>query len=242
MTLALQPFRHLRANRDRVSASEYNRLVDLVAKMARSLFTQGLMDSTGFSTRRPVIPPSTDIRIVEVQNVTDLGDGVYNCYRQTLDATDWTDTAGADRFDDKDSTSVEVFNLLENHVESTYTRGLAKGDRMYAWQWPDDEGNSRWAGTPLTPRARMFRTTEAATGNTQITCNVLLNGGSEASESADILYNVEVYCRISGGSVLSSAIPRLANDEYLEAEHIRGKWWCTTVFQTSEDCDCYSAP
>ena len=41
-----------------------------------------------------------NIKIFEVQSAA-AGDGVYNCYQQKLDATDWTDTAGADKFDDK---------------------------------------------------------------------------------------------------------------------------------------------
>ena len=177
------------------------------------------------------------LTVFEVQSAA-TGDGVYNCYKQKLLDAEWDDTAGDDRFEDKNTDSVEVLNLLENHVEGSYTRGLAKGDRMYAWRWTDDESTSRWVGMPLTPGARRFKLTESATANDHITCNAILNNGSEASESADILYNIEVYCEIHNGDALNEAVPRLVSGKYIDAYNNRGKWICTTVFQGSEDCSC----
>jgi len=236
-----EKFKHLRANKDRVSASQYNKLVDLVSRTSNSLLSHGVISSEGFVTRRPTVIGGSTLKIFKVQTVA-TGDGVYNCERQKLDSSDWTDTTGARRYIDSGDAWVEVLNLLEMHVVSGYTRGLARSDLILAYKMIDDEAHSRWVGYPLTPGPRMFRTTEAATANTQIICNALVSTGNEASESADILYNIEVNCRICNGSALNSAIPRLANDDYLLAEHIRGEWWCTTVFQTSEDCDCYEAP
>lgn len=89
-----------------------------------------------------------EIKIFEVQSVA-TGDGVYNCYEQTLDATDWDDYDGDDKFDDKDTTSVEVLNLFESDPAANYTPGIGKGARLSCWQWSDDEGNKRWVGVPL---------------------------------------------------------------------------------------------
>lgn len=55
MPLYNQTFNRLRAGRDKVSASEYNQLVGLVEKMSRSLMSAGIVDSTGFTTRRPPV-------------------------------------------------------------------------------------------------------------------------------------------------------------------------------------------
>ena len=170
---------------------------------------------------------------------TATGDGVYNCYLCLIDATDWDDTAGADRFSQGGDT-VEVLNLREGYVEADYTRGLARYDKIYAWLAADDEGNVRWVGLPIAPPVRMFKTTESATFNDHITCNAMMYNGAEAG-SLDILYEVEVYCKICNGSALNEAAPRLADDDYLFAQHIRGKWWCTTLFDTDIECDCYEA-
>ena len=88
------------------------------------------------------------IRIFEVQSAA-TGDGLYICYRQKLDATNWANEAGADKLDDYDNTEVIVLNLPENNPEATYVAQLAVGDRMACWQWLDDEGNLRWVGIPI---------------------------------------------------------------------------------------------
>ena len=242
MTLENQRFKHLRAHRDKVSAKAYNRLVDLVMKISRSLFSSGVMDSAGFNTRRPnAIAAGTKTKIFEVQTAA-TGDGVYNCYEQTLDATEWGDTAGDDKFDYKNSTSIEVLNLLENDPEATYKEMLATGDRIRAQQWRDDEGTLRWVGVPISGGfVRMARTLEAAPADTKIRANLILNNGDEALWTS-LGGDLDVYCKISGGGDLNTALPRLADDDYIFVANLQGKWWCTTIFQTSEECDCYSTP
>ena len=188
--------------------------------------------------RRGGIAAGIKIKIFEVQSAA-AGDGVYNCYEQTLDATDWTDTSGADKFDDKDATSVEVLNLLENDCLASYERMLALGDRIEAWQWIDDEGNNRWVGRPLVPSVRLARTTQAAPAATYITCNLIKNDG-ETEIEAGLGSGITVHCNISYGN-LNTAARRLANNDYLMVQNIAGKWWAAEGFQTSEDCDCYIA-
>jgi hypothetical protein len=65
---------------------------------------------------------------------------------------------------------------------------------------------------------------------------VILNDGNEASAGADILYNVEVYFRTTGSANLNAAAPRLADDDYIFAQHIRGKWWYAGTAQKTVDC------
>ena len=90
-------------------------------------------------------------RIFEVQSAA-TGDGIYNCYEQILDATEWSDTAGDAKFDDKNTDSIEVLNLDESYPEATYYAALAAGDLLLAWQVRDDNGNLRWIGVPFIKR------------------------------------------------------------------------------------------
>ena len=183
--------------------------------------------------------PTGDTRVFEVQSAA-TGDGVYNCYEQTLDATDWDDTAGDDKFDDKDATEVEVFNLLESDPEATYKEALAIGDRIRAWQWTDDEGESRWAGVPITGGfVRRAKTTQAAPADTKITANLIGHNGIEIESGLGA--NIDVYCDIAGGGYLNTAAPKLTNGFPIPVYNLNGKWYCSTVFQTGEVCDCYTA-
>lgn len=53
--IPVNPFKKLIAGRDRLSASQYNRLIATVSKNARSLLQHGMADSSGINTRRPNI-------------------------------------------------------------------------------------------------------------------------------------------------------------------------------------------
>ena len=188
---------------------------------------------------RPPSGSGTAAKIYEVQSVA-TGDGLYNCYLQNIDATDWTDTAGTTRFIEAEESpeGVVILNLLEAQVHSTYQRGLARYDKIWGWSRLDDEGNAIVVGMPIVPHARLFKTTEAATANGQITCNAILSDGTEAASADDILYEIELYADISHGTALNEAAPRLEDDEYVLAQHIRGKWWMTTKYQGTGDCSC----
>ena len=52
---------------------------------------------------------------------------------------------------------------------------------------------------------------------------------------------VTVTCSVAGGGNLNAAIPRLADGDLIFVTNIGGTWYCTTVFQSSINCDCYSA-
>ena len=52
---------------------------------------------------------------------------------------------------------------------------------------------------------------------------------------------ITVTCSVVGGSALNSAIPRLTDGDLIFVSNIDSTWYCLTVFQTSEDCDCYEA-
>lgn len=177
----------------------------------------------------PQGPPGVQIvtKIFEVQSAG-TGDGIYNCYEQTLDATEWADTAGDDKFDDLNSTSIEVLNLLESNPVASYTPALCIYDRIAAWRWQDDEATGRWVGIPIEPSVRMARTAEAAPAATNLTCNLVDNAGTERTSGLGSA--IEVYCKVSGGHNLDEALPPLYNDDYIFVQNLQGQWWCTTVF------------
>lgn len=54
MTIQGESFKKLAPFTGRLSAKEYNRLTALTEKMARSMHSSGLMDSTGFHSRRTI--------------------------------------------------------------------------------------------------------------------------------------------------------------------------------------------
>jgi len=238
MTLNQQPFRHLIAHRDKVSAREYNRLVDLASKMAHSLMTNGIADSSGFSIRKQISSEAIEYKVFQVVSAA-TGDGNYTCNEQTLDASVWNTTSGDDRFHTKDAVEVEVFNLMENDSAADHTPMLALYDRIRAWQWVDDLGETRWVGIPLVNSNRRVKATEAAGAAPNITCNLILNDGSEAT-GEQLGAGIEVYGDVCGGTDLNDAIPRIADDDELAAYWANGVWYFTTTFQASEVCDCYT--
>jgi hypothetical protein len=180
-------------------------------------------------------------RIFEVQS-EDTGDGIYNCYEQTLDATEWDDTTGGDsnkKVDDYDSTTVEVLNLAEFNCEPEYAAQLRSGDLLLAFRYWDDEANFRWVGIPFRQYGQgslvreAYCSSDAPTNSATITC--YLDSTHTTNQS------ISVVCSIAqGGTNLGDAIPRLAEDDLLTVYKKPGStnWGCTTTFQPSEDCTC----
>ncbi len=236
MSLQPHPFKHYTAGRDRVSASDLNARGEVLSKLARSLTANGIMDSTGILTRsrgKPASAGAISIKLFEVQSAA-TGDGVYNCYEQTLDATEWDDTAGDNKLDDKNTDSVEVFNLAEFDPEATYVAHLAANDLIVAWQKVDDEGTARWIGLPLrqanADRPRVAYCKDDAGAAVTIDC--YLDTDATGTE-------ITVTCFIAqGGAALNAALPRLADGDGIIVSKIGATWRCLTIFMASEDCGC----
>lgn len=228
-------FKHVQKG-DRPSAKEYNRRGDLLAAIANSLHIQSFFDSTGFHTRRFPAGGVITSKIFAIQNVTDLGWGVYNCYEQSFETADWTSVAAGNRFANKNTNTIEVFNSLENYPVAGYDRALGRYDLLKAHQIRDDAGIQRWMGIPVAPPARRFITTEASPHDDSITCNIILNTGAAASSVDDIVFEKEVYGDIHGTTFLDEALPTLVGGGYLEAINQQGVWRCTTVFRKFYVC------
>jgi hypothetical protein len=175
-------------------------------------------------------------KLYEVQSSA-TGDGVYNCYEQLIDATDWTSTTEVDKVVDKNTTSVEVWNAVENYIYTPFAEALNATSRMIGWEMTDDAGNKRIVGFPVMPMMiRLAYTQEAATSDTKISVK-LADFQGVASGSA-----FDVNCIIYNGSALNEAVPRLVVDHPIWVINIWGLWYALTIFQASEDCDCYEAP
>jgi len=177
------------------------------------------------------------VRIFVVQSAA-AGDGIYNCYEQTLDATEWDDTAGDLKFDDYDTTEIEVLNLAEFDPEATYVAHLAASDLLVASRIYDDENNPRWVGVPFKQGAhgsglrRAFCKTASGAGTT-LTCYLDTDGtGTEITVNFDIA---------QGGANLNAAVPRLADGDGISVYKCGASWYCATTFMPSEDCDCFEA-
>ena len=161
------------------------------------------------------------------------GDGIYNCYEQKLDATDWAGTGGVSKIVNKNTTSTEVQNLAEFDTEPEYVAQLAAGDLLLAFWHGDDESTLRWIGVPFIQGAhgsgnRLAYCSEAAPASTVIAATLDHTTGTA----------INVTCHIRGGTALDAALPRLVDNDPMIVTEIAGTWYCTGHFQTSEDCVC----
>ncbi len=187
---------------------------------------------------RPIhLPGDNKIRIFEVQTSA-TGDGVYNCFEQSLDSTEWEDTSGNDKLDNKEAsgeeTEIEILNLLENDPLATFAGGLRAGDRLAAWKIADDEKIQRWVGTPISVfgNVRLAKTQVAAGSGSTIACKIV------DENEVEITGPTTVNCRIAGGGGLNAATPRLPISFLIAVQNIGGKWWAVDTFQATESCIC----
>lgn len=220
----------------RPKAKDMNTLIDRVNSLSKVNTHSGISSSVSLLGINILQSQAgkREIRIFEVQSAA-TGDGLYTCYRQKLDATNWAEETGLDKLLDYDTTNITILNLNENDpVEGTYAPALAAKDRIAAWQWPDDEGNLHWVGIPLVPHPRRARTTAAAGAATTIVCNLISNEGTELTSGLGS--GITVNCNISGSGNLNAAMPYLNDDDYLSVEWQAGKWYCTTVFWKADIC------
>ncbi len=232
------PFKHLRAHKDKVSAKQYNKLVDLVGMLANSLLSDGIIaggmilkrrvSGTGAGTEYP-------IKVFEVQT-TATGDGIYHCHEEKLLNAEWETTDGDSHTAEKNTTDVFILNLLEIHCHATYAYALATGDRLAAWQWIDDADTIRWVGIPIGKAfdfVRLAGAQEDAQADALISVKLMNQDGTEIGAAFDVTCNIA-----QGGAALNTAIPRIKEDDILTVANIGGTWYCTTLFMPSEDCVC----
>jgi len=197
--------------------------------------------------RNIAVPVSANIiKIFKVQSEA-AGDGVYNCYEQSLDATEWDDTTGDPKFDDLNTTSVEVLNFAEHKPEAEYVAQLSSGDLLAAWRKPDDEGNSRWVGVPFrqsTAAGHIAFCDGAPTGKT---ISAFLD--KDTTGTAITVYTMMAQTgEMPNNTVnLDDASPRLTDGDpikiskvrFWDGSEVRDYWVCDTIFQpVLQPCVC----
>lgn len=97
-------------------------------------------------------------------------------------------------------------------------------------------GNPIGTGIGIVRRAR---TTEAATNNSQITCNIYNQNGVEQTSGDEA--GVEVHCSIMNETALNEAAPRLEDNDDLFVVSLPNssstvRWYCVSLFQKARDC------
>jgi len=182
--------------------------------------------------------PKIEFKIFIVQSAA-TGDGVYNCYEQTFDATDWDDTTGEPKVADIASpVATEVLNLAEFDPESEYVEHLAMYDLIVAFKKKDNEGTWRWAGVPFrqanADRTRIaYCKTDAGSGKTLV---CFLDKDSTGTE-------ITVHFAIAqGGTDLNEAAPRLKDGDPVYVQKINDGtndyWRCIQTFDVDMICVC----
>jgi hypothetical protein len=172
--------------------------------------------------------------IFEVQSAA-TGDGIYNCYKQVLDANEWSDTAGDPKFDDiADPESTEVLNLAEFDPESTYVAQLAAGDLLIAWQDDDSQENTRWMGVP-------FRKGAHGSGLRRAYCK----DDADAKQTMDCFLDIDTTGEqitatamvAQGDSTnLNSCWPVLEDGDPISVTKIGSTWYIVGDFQPIDIC------
>jgi len=221
-----------------------NRLIDAVDSLERMTgdeFIQVRRASGGISIsldRSRLGPIKFTVKIFEVQDRDGItGDGLYNCYEQTLLSEEWADVTGADRFDNVDTTGVVVFNLEESDCLADYEDcALVEKDLIKAWPMTDDGGTVRWVGKPLHSGVRLAKTTEAAQNDDNITVDIYRRDGTV---STGLGAGVDAYGLANTGTAdFDDSLPRWATAKDLYVKNEQGKWYVVTTIQQSEDCAC----
>lgn len=121
-------------------------------------------------------------------------------------------------------------------------------DTLQRYGFSDSTGHITRPAPPTAVTERMVyraRATEAAGATDHITCNLIEADGTEV-DSGEFGYEIEIYFDISGGSALNEALPRLADDEYIQcfqSYHTDAtlRWYGIPPWQASIDCECDSA-
>ncbi|MCH8244621.1 hypothetical protein IIB97_01920 [Patescibacteria group bacterium] len=178
------------------------------------------------------------MKIYEVQSSA-TGDGVYNCYEQTVDNVDWASTTEVDKVSDKNAISVEVWNALESYIYIPYAESLFLGDRMVAWESTDSSGVVRVVGVPVVPTiVRLAYVQENSPADDPPGTGSLISvklGDYKGVASGDAF---DAKCLIYGGSALDEAVPRLTNSSIVFVIQLWGIWYVVTPFIATEDCVC----
>ena len=124
-------------------------------------------------------------------------------------------------------------SITDTIDRSARANDAARRERLAS---PDVIQKGRAVRHPMVAGIRLAKTTQSATANNHITCNLLDYDGVEITEGEGA--GIEVYCSISNETVLNESSPLLENDQIIPVVYICNNWWCTGVFQGYDACVC----
>lgn len=124
-------------------------------------------------------------------------------------------------------------SITETIDRSARANDAARRERLAS---PDVIQKGRAVRHPMGAGIRLAKTTESATANDHIRCNLLDYDGVEITEGEGA--GIEVYCSISNATALNVSAPRLEDDQVIPVAYICNNWWCTGMFNYSNDCIC----
>jgi len=209
---------------ERESAADHNAAMDLLSNIAGSMRENSFVSSDGVMIRRtPFEAGSAGIKVFEVQEAG-TGDGIYNCYEQILDSSNWDGTDGdSPKFAELNEDEIEVLNIEEYDPPAAYLPYLDVGDLIFAWEQEDDEGETRWVGYPIEPDTHIAYCDESAPADIVMNCHL------DVDDTGTV---VEVNFFIVGpeGTNLDDCVPLLVMHNPIVVEKIRGEWWCKFWF------------
>ena len=120
-------FRTLRPRRDKMSASEWNRITDLAQRLSRSeQHGGGIVDYDGINPLRQRITASRTLpkKIFKVLDVAYSGDGMYHCSEMTIDDDKMANTAGVDKLVDTHTYTAWETATVYNYDDYVINDGL----------------------------------------------------------------------------------------------------------------------
>ena len=181
--------------------------------------------------RRP-ISGGTEMFIAEVSTVA-TGGGYYNCYLQTLDATDW-DSTTADQLEKTGGAGASTVVVLNLDEIGAAKHSLSAGDLIMCGRFTDDEGNARYVGTSCgNGKICRAKTQEAAQGDAYISVKLLNAAGSEVGAAFDAT------CIFTdGATAANTCLPDVATGKTVLISKIQGTWYIVNpTFTKFTECE-----
>ena len=208
------------APHDRISASEYNRRGQVLQSVSRSSVYNGIADASGLHQRRSLHKTVIGIRLAKITEIATDNDHI---------TCNLLDAVGTEIED-----NIEVYCSISGSSALNRSEPYLANDQII----PVAFIAGFWRCTDVFHHkvTRMAKTTESATANNHITCNLLDAAGAEITSGDES--GIQVYCSISNATALNVSAPRLEDDQVFPVSYLCGAWWCTGIFNRSDDCIC----
>lgn len=130
--MSIEPFKRLRAGKDKLSASQYNRLVTQVEALANSLGQNVFVDGSGILIRRAIQPSVIGVRKAFCKE--DAGEG--NTIAAYLDTDETGQEVTVTCTIANGSDLNEAVPVLTDGLEIPVHRDIVEGEVVWKCYWP----------------------------------------------------------------------------------------------------------